>query len=68
MASSRQPDMFGKPKRAKRRVIARSTDQGQFPDGRAAAYFVCRRCGWSQWLAVKSKSACLRGTPCPTCN
>lgn len=64
---ARQSEMFDK-QRKPRRVLARMIDAGQYPDGRLAVHFACRRCGWVQWLAVKTKMAGKRGHPCPSCN
>lgn len=54
--------------RKRRRVMARSIDAGNFPDGRMAVQFACRRCAWVQWLAVRTASEGKRGHPCPNCN
>lgn len=64
----RQLALIDPPKRRQRRVMARVIDAGNFPDGRHAAHFACRRCGWVQWLAVSSVSAAKKGHPCPNCN
>lgn len=65
---SRQSELFAKPPRKAPRVIARMTDAGNFPDGRMAARFVCRKCDWSEWLAVETEGEVQRGHPCPQCN
>ena len=64
----RQGELLEKPAAKPRRVLCRVIDAGNFPDGRPAAHFACRRCGWVQWLAVKSVSDAKRGHPCPNCN
>lgn len=51
-----------------RRVIAHSIDAGNYPDGRMAVQFACRRCAWVQWMPVKSVTEGKRGHPCPNCN
>lgn len=63
----RQGELIGKPKKP-RRVMAHMSDAGNFPDGRMAVLFVCRKCAWSQWLAVANVTEGKRGHACPQCN
>lgn len=63
-----QHQLFERPARKKRRVVARMIDAGNFPDGRMAVHFACRHCGWVQWLAVANFTGGKRGHPCPHCN
>lgn len=65
----KRQDLFPelKPPRAKPRVLAHADDHGSFPDGRHCHRFICKKCGFDEWLAG-SISEGRRGVPCPNCN
>ena len=64
----RQGKLFDPPARP-HRMMMHVVDAGQYPDGRMAAHFVCRRCGHDAgWLAVVNVTTAKRGEPCPVCN
>lgn len=64
---ARQAELLPK-QRNPRRVIAHMIDAGNYPDGRKAVQFACRRCAWVQWMPVKTDTEARRGHPCPNCN
>lgn len=57
-----------KPPRQKRRRLAHSIDQGEFPDGSPCSDYRCRRCGWSSGHIRATPREIRRGIPCPQCN
>ena len=64
-------DLFGHvATRQAPRVMMHAIDAGNFPDDRACAHYQCKRCGHdSGWIeAPATRSALLRGIPCPHCN
>lgn len=62
-------DLFGfvKP-RAAPRVMMHMTDAGEFPDGKSAAVFVCRKCRRSSGWIYATHAEIRRGIPCSDCN
>ena len=66
-AMPRQGELLDKPKKP-RRVLARMIDAGNYPDGRMAVHWACRKCGWVQWMPVANMTEGKRGHPCPQCN
>jgi DNA-directed RNA polymerase subunit RPC12/RpoP len=63
----RTPDLFDKPPRKPRRVLARVADAGTGEDGQVV-YFVCARCKWAEWMRARTVTEAKRGYPCPRCN
>lgn len=62
-------DLFGYVKpRARRRVLMVAIDAGLFPDGKACAHFLCKRCGHDSGWVYATIAEAKRGEPCPRCN
>lgn len=62
-------DLFGPlANRRKPRVMMHAIDTEQFPDGKTAGEFQCRKCGHSSGWIYASLADCRRGRPCPECN
>lgn len=61
-------DLFGPVPVIPRRWRMHATDAGNFPDGRPAAHFRCKRCNYdSGWIHATPADA-RAGVPCPPCN
>ncbi len=61
-------DLFGERRRRSPRVMMQMADAGQFPDGKSAGVFGCKRCGQETGWVYASITELRRGIPCQTCN
>jgi hypothetical protein len=61
-------DLFGPRHRASRRVLMHIVDAGEFPDGKRAGSFLCRRCQHATGWIYATLAELRRGMACPKCN